>query len=118
MKSKIYIFCALFLVVFFSFAYSDQTINIMGVSVPVIEGARPFKEEPPSNPGIHVTSYVILKPLNDVVSYYRDFLNENNFLIIGGEERDGFSAAVRKGESMFTIEIFLEANKTMLKFVW
>ncbi|MBU0504218.1 MAG: hypothetical protein V1842_00835 [Candidatus Omnitrophota bacterium] len=103
---------------FSSIAYGDQVINIMGQYVPIIEGARPAKEELNVSPGIRVAAYDVFKPLNDVISYYRDFLKGNNFLIIGGEERDGFNASARKEDCMFTIRIYIDVNKTILQFVW
>jgi hypothetical protein len=103
---------------FSSVAYADDTIYIMGVYIPIIEGARPVKEESPLSPGISVAAYNVYKPLNDVISYYHDFLKGNNFLVIGGEERDGFNASVRKEDCMFTIRIYIDVNKTILQFVW
>ncbi|MFH1398258.1 MAG: hypothetical protein ABIH27_06915 [Candidatus Omnitrophota bacterium] len=118
MKAILLFLILVYIGLFSSAVCADETINIMGVYIPIIAGAKPVKEGARLNPGIHVVAFEVSRPLNEVISYYHDFLIGNNFLLIGGEERDGFNAAVRKGESMFTVRIFSEVNKVIVQFVW
>lgn len=118
MKTNILFLLLAYILLNIFVVYADQNIKIMGECIPIIEGAKPAKEELAKVADIRMATYEVFRPVNEVIGYYRDFFKGNNFLLIGGEEPDGFNASVRKENAMFTIRIFSKGDRSMLQFIW
>lgn len=98
--------------------YAGQAIEISGFGVPLIENAKPVPGEDKQTANFRLATYAVDKPLADVVQFYESFLKENDFLILGPEEENGFSASVKKDNTMFTLKIYSENKKTIIQFIW
>ena len=99
-----------------SIAYAAESVNVSGVSIPLIGGAAHSGDM--GIDSASVETFVISRPLAEVVAFYSAYFKNNGFLIIGGEDSSGFNASVKKDSSMFTVKIFAEKEKIILQFVW
>lgn len=101
-----------------SFLYAD-TLEIFGMQIPIIEGAKVVKDTAGKSLKAKIANYITDKPLNEAVSFYKSFLKANGFLVIGGlEAQGGFNASVKKGNIQFSIHIYAEGGLTKIQFIW
>jgi hypothetical protein len=114
-KKTLFIF-----LIFFLFLISNSlaldSLNISGVLIPLIDGATHVDEKVMSNASVE--TFVVNKPLAQVVAFYSSFLKENGFLLIGGEDPSGFNASAKKNNAMFTLKIYSQNQKTIIHFIW
>lgn len=100
-------------------AQANEGIEISGMKIPVIEGAGQVKEASRVSVKGHIATFALDKPLEETVNFYKAFLIENGFLIIGGMESGGsFNAAVKKGDTQFSLRIYRERGHTFIQFIW
>ena len=100
-------------------AQADEVIEILGMKIPVIEGAEQVKETEGVSVKGHIVTFTVEKSLGETVGFYKSFFEQNNFLIIGGMESDGsFNAAVKKGDTQFSLLIYGKNGHTQIQFVW
>jgi len=117
MKRKI-LFLVLVISVFLtSNLFAERSLKIGEMDIPLIDGASVSIQKPQSA-NARIASYRIKKPLVEVISYYKSFLDDNGFLVIAGGENEDFSAAVKKGDTMFTLKIYTDKDATVLQFIW
>ena len=93
-----------------------EALDISGVSIPIIEGSGRASDAGRDN--ANVETYIVNKPLAEVVAFYASYFKDNAFLIIGGEDSSGFNASVKKNAAMFTVKIYSQKDKTILQFIW
>jgi hypothetical protein len=121
MKNKV-IGLGVFLVLIISLAvglYANDSINISGMQIPLIEGARIANDSLQGPVQGKIQNFTVNKPLSEVVNFYSSFLQTNGFLIMGGQEASGsFNAAVKKGNVQFSLQIYPEGSSTRIQFVW
>lgn len=116
MKKKIlfiFLICFLFLI---SNSLALDSLNISGVSIPLVEGATHVAEK--EMPNASVETFVVNKPLTQVVAFYSSYLKDNGFLLIGGEDPGGFNVSAKKNNTMFTLKIYSQDQKTVIYFIW
>lgn len=99
-------------------AAQAASIEISGLGIPLVEGAKAIQGESGRTKEAHIATYVSDKTLADVIDFYRTFFSENAFLVIGGMEDDGFSASVKKDSGMFSIKIFSQNERVLVQFIW
>lgn len=100
-------------------AQAQNTLEISGMKIPVIEGAGQVKEAARVLVKGHIATFALDKPLEETVNFYKAFLIENGFSIIGGTESGGsFNAAVKKGDAQFSLRIYRERGHTFIQFIW
>lgn len=118
MKIKILSLAILFCLILISPVYANSIIEIRGLEIPIIEGAKLIQTGKEQAAQARSTAYIVDKPLSEVISFYKSFLEENGFLFIGGEEDGCFNASVKKADAMFTLMIYSSNRKTILQFIW
>jgi hypothetical protein len=101
------------------YAGVERSLDILGMQVPLPGEYVLESLEQDKNIHAQVATYLIQKPLGEVVSFYQSFLKENNFSVLGGIQADGsFDASVKKDAVQFSLRIFTSKNNTMVQFVW
>ena len=95
-----------------------QTIEISGIQIPLIEGARRMHSSETEIIQGEVVTYIVKKSQTEVVEFYKLFFKKNDFDLIGDFDEDGFNASVRKGNLMFTLRVYSRNKKTILQFIW
>ena len=116
-------------------AQADEVIEILGMKIPVIEGAEQVKETEGVSVKGHIVTFTVEKSLGETMAYEPENLigrtvnvsmsnltgnlRMQNFLIIGGMESDGsFNAAAKKGDTQFSLLIYGKNGHTQIQFVW
>lgn len=98
---------------------ANETIEISGMNIPVIDGARQNKDLGRALVKGHVASFTVDRPLEEVIGFYTSFLEGNSFLIIGGRQPDdSFSAAIKKNDAQFSLRIYQNGGHTQIQFIW
>lgn len=116
MKISLLIFC--FVLSLFTTVFADGQIEIAGIAIPLIPGAKILEQSKAQPNAMRIVTYFVQMPLAEAVSFYQSFLRQNNFLIIGGADNFGFNAAVKKDAAMFTLRIYQGRQGTEIQFVW
>lgn len=99
--------------------YGSDSVNISGMQIPLLEGAKPSGSFAEGSVQGKIASFTVNKPLVEVVNFYSSFLQANGFSVIGGEEASGsFNAAVKKDNVQFSLRIYSEGELTYLQFIW
>ena len=89
------------------------------MKIPVIDGAQQVKEAAGVSVKGHRAAFMVDKPLEEAIDFYKAFLEENGFLIIGGTESGGsFNAAVKKGNVQFSLRIYQESGHALIQIIW
>lgn len=119
MRNKILGLSLLFIFTGIILLYGSETIEISGIEIPIIEGAKLFRglaSEPVKG---KVIKYAVAKPLSEVVSFYASFLKKNGFSVIGGLDSEGsYNASAKKDKTQFTLLIYAQNGLTRLQFIW
>ena len=108
-----FLFSLIFLI---SISSAAENVNISGVSVPLISGAAHVDEKDSAN--VRVETFVVDKPLAEVIAFYSSFLKNNGFLSMGGEDPSGYNISAKKDNAMFTLKIYSQGQKTYINFIW
>jgi hypothetical protein len=117
MSSRV-LFLMLIVSIFLLNSVYAQTIEISGIQIALIEGARHMHSSEAETIQGKVATYIVKKPLTEVIEFYKLFFKENDFRLIGGFDEEGFNASVRKGNLMFTLRVYSKNKKTILQFIW
>ena len=117
MKLRILLLGLLFIAFLLSYA-SAASVDVRGIKIPLIEGAVFQQEGPEKEAHAQTLIYAVKKPIVEVISFYEQYLSENNFLVIGGRTGNGFDASVKKDSSMFDLKIYAKGAETILQFIW
>ena len=96
---------------------ADSTIDISGLQVPLIQGAKKL-QSPGPKAQMRVAAYAVNSPLEQVIDFYSAFFKENGFLLIGGQGAGGLNVSAKKGAVMFTLRIFQEKGLVIVEFIW
>ncbi len=119
MKTVLLCVVTAFLLSIAVYLYAAEAINILGTEVPIVSGAVLKASQSPANLNAQMATYIVNKPLDEVVDFYKAFFAANNFLILGGAKEDGsFDAAAKKDKTQFSLRIFAENNSTIIQFIW
>lgn len=118
MRNKLLVWIAfLIFMQIISFLYAE-TVDILGMQIPLIEGAKLVKDEQEGSLKAKMVNYTVEKPLNEVVGFYQSFLETNGFRIIGGLEEGGsFNASVKRNDIQFCIRIYAQDGLTRIQFI-
>ena len=93
-NTKTIISSVLFVLVLTASLFADS-IEISGMQIPIIEGARLTRSGTDRADKAEIVTYIVKKRLDEVVSFYRVFFEENGFVLIGVEKRDSFDVSVK-----------------------
>ena len=117
MKTKVILLGLVFILAFSTYQ-SAASVDVRGIQIPLIETA--VLEQQAKEPQAQATTriYAVKKPIDEVIRFYENYLQENNFLIIGGRTNNGFDAAVKKDGSMFDLKIYPKGKETIIQFIW
>lgn len=118
MRIKTPILALLLYLIFFTYLYAEGIIEISGLNIPLIEGARVSHQGRQAEANATIVTYTVEKPLAEVIRFYETFLKDNAFLLMGGEEEGGFNASVKKGNAMFTLKVYAQDQHTLIQFIW
>lgn len=100
-----------------SIVNAQETINIGGAEVPVIQGAISTQSTVQAKQ-LRIVIYTTEASLESVVMFYESYLKNNEYIIIGGQKGDEYNAACKKGSAMFTLRIYAQSGKTIIQFIW
>lgn len=118
MKSKI-LFLSIFLfLTFITQLFAGNIVDIAGIQIPLIEGAVVSNTQEKLSSDVKVVTYTLAKPLAEVIEFYASFFRENNFILIGGKDKIGFNASIKKDNALFTLRISSFGANTVLQFIW
>ncbi len=118
MKAKVPVILLLLLLLVLAALFAAESVKISGIDIPLPEGAKVVHIAPSEAAPARIASYAVEMPLDEAVGFYDRFLKENGFVIIGGMEETGYSAAVKKGAVMFTLNIYPQGDQTVIQFIW
>jgi len=99
-------------------AASAESIDILGIQVPLIEGAELIKRDSGSSKDAKVATYFADDAVSGVTEFYRMYFIKNDFLLIGGERDDDFNLSVKKGSVMFSMKVYRQNERTLIQFIW
>jgi len=118
MKARVAVILLLLSFLVLAAPYAAEPLKISGLDIPLPEGAKAGHIMPPQATPARIASYAVEMPLDEAVGFYDRFLKVNGFVIIGGMEETGYSAAVKKGAVMFTLNIYPQGGQTVIQFIW
>jgi len=99
-------------------AASAESIDILGIQVPLIEGAELIMRDSGSSKDAKVATYFADDAVSAVTEFYRMYFVKNDFLIIGGDTDDNFDISVKKGDAMFGMKVYRQNERTLIQFIW
>ncbi|MBU1726939.1 MAG: hypothetical protein KJ880_04860 [Candidatus Omnitrophica bacterium] len=107
---------AIFLILTLSVRVFASDIEIFGTLIPLPANAKEV-----SSPGLNkarMVTYKVKLPVSEVVGFYKSFLKQNGFEVIGGNEEGEFNLSVKKNTCLFTLRVFPEGSNTVIQFIW
>ncbi len=101
------------------FSVSAQgTIEVAQGVVPLPEGTRSLKTLTMHKPDARMITFMVDQSLDEVIAFYEAFFNKHSFAVMGGQDAQGYNAAVKMNESMFTLKIYRTQAGTTVEFIW
>jgi hypothetical protein len=118
MKTKIFVLILCCLIAYLLSAWAQDRIEIAGIEVPLFSGAHLVQSASARPAQARVVTYSVSRPKDEVSDFYLTYLNENNFLVIGGKEEGGLNISVKKDLALFTLKVYAERDATIIQFIW